>query len=138
VGYWRIWNPLKVFLASEIGLAGDCVNLALLAHYVMSEPNAFDNWLEAALRKGTTTFPREVESYDFDENFYEYMVEKIVPREFFFDPDFEYSDDAAMDVLQQFLDSLNPDNNPYLNTADEMKAEGYPRTPYKMIDLKKG
>jgi hypothetical protein len=104
----------------------------------MSDPTAFDNWLDAALRKGAATFPREVQSYDFEEDFYDFRVERIVPREFFFDPDFEYSDGAAMDVLQKFLDTLDPETNPYLRTADEMKADGYTRSPYKMLDLRKG
>jgi hypothetical protein len=104
----------------------------------MSDPTAFDNWLDAALRKGAATFPREVQSYDFEEDFYDFRVERIVPREFFFDPDFEYSDGAAMDVLQKFLDTLDPETNPYLRPADEMKADGYTRSPYKMLDLRKG
>jgi hypothetical protein len=138
VGIARIWKPLKSYLGAEIGLSAECVNLALLTHYVMSDPSAFDKWLEAALRKGAASFPREVASYDYKADFYDFRVEKIVPREFFFDPDFHYSDVAAMEVLQRFLDTLNPEVNPYLHTADEMKAEGYARTPYKMLDLRKG
>jgi hypothetical protein len=138
VGIYRVWEPLKVFCAAQIGLAGECVNIALLTHHVMSGSNAFDSWFEAALRKGATAFPREVRSYDWKANFYNCTVERIIPREFFFDPDFEYSDEAAMDVLQQFLDSLDPEANPYLYTTDEMRANGYARTPYKLIDLRKG
>lgn len=138
VGIARIWKPLKIYYAAEIGLAGECVNMALLTHHVISDPTVFDDWLEEALRKGATIFPREVESYDWESNFYDFTQEKIIPREFFFDPNFEYSDDAAMDVLQKFLDSLDPKKNPYLLTAKEMKANGYSRTPYKIIDLKKG
>ena len=138
VGISRIWKPLRLYMGAGIGLAGECVNLALLTHHVMSNPTAFDNWFEVALRKGAATFPREVENYDFEADFYDFTVENIVPREFFFDPNFEYSDEATMSVLQQFLDSLDPKNNPYLRTADEMKANGYTRTPYKILDLRKG
>jgi len=137
-GIYRIWKPLKLCYGAQVGLAGDCVNLTLLTHYVMSDPNRFDKWLEASLRKGAKIFPREVDSYDVEANFYNYGVEKIVPREFFFDPDFEYSEDAATTVLQEFLDSLDPKKNPYLQTAKQMKADGYTRTPYKIIDLKMG
>ena len=138
VGIYRIWKPLKVCSAAQTIIASECVNLSLLTHHVMADPAAFDDWFEAAIRKGAVTFPREVKSYDWKANFYNFTQERIVSREFFFDPDFEYSDDAAMAVLQQFLDSLDPETNPYLHTPDEMKANGYTRTPYKMVDLRKG
>lgn len=138
VGISRLWKPLTVYRRARINIAGESVNLALFTHYVMSDPTAFDGWLEATLRRGAKTFPREVKTYDWKANFYNFTQERIVPREFFFDPDFEYSDDAAMSVLQQFLDSLDPEKNPYLHTPEEMKANGYTRTPYKILDLKKG
>ncbi len=138
VGISRIWKPLELYVAGETGLAGECVNLALLTHHVMADPSSFDKWLEAALRKSAKTHPREVEDYDVEADLYDFTAEKIVPREFFFDPEFKYTDKAAIDVLQQFLDSLDPRKNPYLRTTKEMKADGYTRTPYKIVDLKKG
>jgi len=75
VGIARIWKPLRAYMWGEIGLAGASVNLALLTHHVMSAPVPFDNWLEAAIRKGAATFPREVEAYDPEADFYDFRVE---------------------------------------------------------------
>lgn len=137
-GIDRIWKPLKEYAKASIGMPGVCVNLSLLTRHVMADSKAFDTWLESAMRKAASTFPREVASYDSESGVYNFTLEKIVPREFFFDPDFQYSDESATQVLQEFLDSLEPEANPYLLSTDHMKQNGYTREPYKLVDLRKG
>ena len=71
---------------------------------------------------------------DFDDKDarYDCSVDAPVPREFFFDQNFEYSEEAAKPVLNAFLQSLDYNNNPWLCTPEEMLEKGFKGTPYKV------
>ena len=63
---------------------------------------------------------------------YDCSADIPVPREFFFDSEFQYSEDTAKPVLNAFLQSLDYDNNPWLCTPEEMLEKGFQGTPYKV------
>jgi len=119
------------FKNGDIYLAEQIVKQAMLARHIMANKKVFSDWLSETLRLSAQVFPCEDE-YDEDIGIYDASDEKPVPREFFFDPSFSYTEEAAFLVLKDFLDTLDPTENPYLNTSEEMKKLGFPGTPYSI------
>jgi hypothetical protein len=112
----------------SIYLAESVVKLATLAAHVLPDKDIFQAWLSPTVRRLAQIFPRTAD-YDRSSGIYDASHEKPVPREFF-DPSFHYDDAAAAAAIRQFLKSLDPRRNPYLSSADEMKAAGFAGTPY--------
>jgi hypothetical protein len=118
------------YCKGNIYLAAPIVNLAMLARHLMPDKKAFDSWLSTALRRAAQVFPRGV-TYDRKTGTYDASHEKPVPREFF-DPNWVYTEAAAEAALRAFLQTLDPKQNPYLRTPEEMKAAGFKGTPYSL------
>ena len=116
------------FKKGDIYLTEHIVRQAMLARYLMPNKKAFSDWLSETLRLSAQAFPSDVE-YDFNTGIYDASHEKPVPREFF-DPAFNYTEEAAVEVLRNFLHSLDLTENPYLNSPEEMKKTGFPGAPY--------
>jgi hypothetical protein len=112
----------------NIYLAAPIVNLSMLAQHLMPNEKDFSNWLSATLRRMAKVFPRGGE-YDRESGKYDASGEKPVPREFF-DPSFDYSEAAATAAWRVFLESLDPKDNPYLRSREEMTAGGFQGKPY--------
>jgi len=112
----------------SIYLAEPVVKLATLAVHIMPDKDVFQDWLSSAVRALAQAFPRATD-YDRASGVYDASHEKPVPQEFF-DPSFRYDDNAAAAAIRQFLQSLDPQRNPYLRSADEMRAAGFTGTPY--------
>jgi len=113
------------------------VNLPMLARHLMPDRNLFDKWFTETIRKTAETFPCLYSYSDLnwkeDKNaVYDCSDDAPVPREFFFDPEFVYSKEAAKPLLNTFLQSLDYNNNPWLCTPEEMMAKGFKGTPYKV------
>jgi len=100
----------------------------LLAQHVVPKAAKFDAWLSQALQKLANTFPQQAEP---DAETYDWSREEIVPQEFF-EPDFMYTKESARAALRGFLATLNPGQNPYLRTAEEIKASGFTGTAYSL------
>ena len=116
-------------IEGSIYLAEMVVNQAVLARYLAPNAKAFDAWMSDVVRRTASVFPRGA-PYDQTTEVYDASHEKPVPRQFF-DPLFQYSDAAVDQALRDFLKGLDPGANPYLRTANEMRAEGFPGTPYQ-------
>jgi hypothetical protein len=112
----------NIFLASRI------VYPARLARHLMPTKKVYDDWLSATLRRTAQIFPRGPK-YDRKTPTYDASHEKPVPREFF-DSALKYSQTASDAALNTFLQTLDPKQNPYLHTPQEMKAKGFKGTPY--------
>jgi len=113
----------------SIHLAEMVVKEAMLARRVAPDTKAFDAWVSDVVRRTVSVFPRSG-PYDRTTEVYDAAHEKPVPRQFF-DPSFQYSGAAVDQALRDFLKGLDPGANPYLRTADEIRAEGFPGTPYQ-------
>ena len=112
------------------------VNLSMLARHLISDKKSFDNWFAETIRRTVEAFPcpydyDDLDMYD-DEAKYDCSDDAPVPREFFFDSEFEYSEEAAKPVLNAFLRSLDYENNPWLCTPEEILAKGFKGEPYKV------
>ena len=118
------------FTKGSIHIAEPVVRQATLATHLIPGKNVFSDWLSAAVRKTVETFPRNA-TYDTDSELYDASHETPVPREFF-ENGFAYSGEAATAALREFLRSLDPTRNPYLRSAEELRAEGFKGTPYTL------
>jgi hypothetical protein len=118
------------FVAGSVYLAEPIVKQAMLARYLMPEKSVFDLWLSSVVRESVTTFPR-LANYDEESGVFDASHEKAIPREFF-EQGYEYSEATASEALKELLRMLDPGLNPYLRTPEEMKAEGFKGTPYRL------
>ncbi|MGD9853094.1 MAG: hypothetical protein AB7T38_17745 [Nitrospirales bacterium] len=118
------------YTKGDIYLAEYVVNQSMLARHIMPDKEIFSDWLTDTVKKTSTVFPRETE-YDEETGIYDATHEKPVPREFF-DPSFVYTEETAQRVLKDFLQTLNPKENPYLNSPEEMKKQGFKGKPYTL------
>ena len=112
----------------SIYLAEPVVKLASLAAHLLPDKDIFHAWLSPMVRRLAQTFPR-TSDYDRVSRKYDASHEIPVPREFF-NPSFGYDADAATVAIRNFLQTLDPNRNPYLRSADEIKADGFTGAPY--------
>lgn len=93
--------------------------ITLVDHIAGRHP-AFQPWVTESLRLCHAQFPRVNLPLD---------QQEPVPVEFF-SPTFAYSPGSGRASLDQFVQSLSPTSNPYLQSAANMLAAGYQGRPY--------
>jgi hypothetical protein len=91
-----------------------------LALHIMPNAEPLENWNRLTLGRMEQRF-RRLESD---------LLGDVVPREFF-DPDREVSETETELLINRFLKTLNPIENPFLNTPERMFEEGFADTPYE-------
>ena len=120
----------KRYAQGGIYLTASVTILILVARHVFPKKTEFSSWLSDTLQHTENYFKRGMSEKDFYSlKSYDYSHEKPCFREFF-EPDFVYTDENARDAINRFLQSLDPNENPYLRTPDEMKAVGFSGVPY--------
>ncbi|MBS1213704.1 MAG: hypothetical protein H6R26_2321 [Proteobacteria bacterium] len=102
-----------------MGAGLSAASLSQLALYVMPSPKPFKEWRRFAIGRLAALYP-EAEEGD---------IGPPIPREVL-DPEFEYKPEMADDLLRNFLQSLDSEQNPFLASPKEMITEGFPGTPY--------
>jgi len=91
-----------------------------LAVHVIPNTESVENWNRLALARMEQRCPRlENDS-----------LGDVMPREFF-DPNSEVLPAQAEGLIDRFLRSLSPLDNPFLNTPERMHEEGFADTPYQ-------
>lgn len=119
----------------------DCVvNIISLARYILPKPHikTFDNWLSNCLKRSAELFPTQYDVIDirwnrkkYEGTSYDSSNEPPIPREFYFELSFDYKTADIKGLLNQFLNSLDPKTNPYLQSPEEMLKQGFQGTPYQ-------
>lgn len=82
-----------------------------------AKKKAFNEWLDMVLEKGKAAFPATTNIRGLAEpyrRYYDMATDDMVPREFFFDETYQYTPESGTVLMQQFLDNLNYEENPYL------------------------
>lgn len=112
--------------------------LAMLARHITPGKKLFDNWLSNIIRKGAVFFPAEYDRAEiikcrrlYKGKSYDSSHESAIPREFFFEPDYDYATADNAQLINQFLSTLDYQNNPYLNSPQDMIEAGFTGTPYQ-------
>ncbi|XKM12636.1 hypothetical protein RCS94_06315 [Orbaceae bacterium ac157xtp] len=112
--------------------------LALLARHIAPNKKQFDEWFQKTLKKAASLFPSTIDHKDiakhprkYDNVPYDSSDEPAIPREFFFEADFDYETADNASLINQFLSNLDYANNQFLNSPEKMLELGFKGTPYK-------
>lgn len=112
--------------------------LGLLARYVSPDKDIFDEWLETTMKKAERLFPAQYDHRElvrnprgYDWTIYVSSSEPVIPREFFFDPYYVYETADNIQVINEFLSSLDYQGNRVLNSPEKMIELGFSGTPYQ-------
>jgi hypothetical protein len=118
------------YTTGEVYLADAVTTLIFVAFHCFPNKKKFSAWLSETLRHTAKVFPVGIDEDEFyDLESYDCSHEKPCFRAFF-EPGFEYAEESAREAINRFLQSLNPNDNPYLRTPEEMKAAGFSGIPY--------
>lgn len=119
------------FSESSGSLEQEAIKCPNLAQYVLPASAGFEAWLQRTLAALAAAYPCSP-SFDSSADSFDHSGEPPIPRAWF--ESLSVPPDAAADraAWDAFLRGLNPDDNPYLVPADEMKAEGFVGEPYRM------
>lgn len=114
-----------------------------LARYVSDDPQLFDSWFNSVIIKSTELFPVPTDELDEngvfifneDKDFDPYLIkEPFIPREFYFEPDFDYQTADLKQLQQKLLDSVNYKENLFLSSPERMISIDFVGTPYQVKD----
>lgn len=114
-------------------------NMVAIAKHISPDKDLFDAWLIDCLKRSEALFPAQYDVDDiiFERPTYKKMIydsssEPAIPREFYFTPDFDYKSADIAALNQAYLEQLDYQNNPYLNSPEVMIGKGFTGTPYKV------
>lgn len=123
------------YIEGKIFINGKLSALAAIARLVTPEPYFFDNWLTSCIKRASELFPAEYDRsdkrYDNPQERYSSSHEPPIPREFFFEPDFDYSKADIDTLLNNYISSLDYQTNEFLNSPEKMVELGFQGTPYR-------
>lgn len=103
------------FLQSEL------VSLVLLARHISPKKKTFDKWFSNIMMELTRLHPCPYKNENLDETdeaIYDSSNEPVISRDFFFDSKFKYSNEAAKQTLNDFIDHLCQKSNPFLHIQE--------------------
>lgn len=135
-GNGAIWAMLKCIGGSIASYHNgnsvfkDIDNLAMLARHIAPDQSFFDEWFKTTLEKATKLFPFETTSSNSAES-YDCSFEPAIPREFFFESDYDFETADNAFFINKFLSSLDYKSNKALNSPEKMLELGFSGTPYK-------
>lgn len=69
--------------------------------------------------------------YTYEKRKYNSSDEAVIPRQFFWDEDFDYQAAGNAELINEFLSTLDYKNNEFLNPPKTMLKNGFLGTPYK-------
>lgn len=99
---------------------GSTMGLAMLVDHIAGRHPAYGPWLAESLRRCHEHYPAaDIPVED----------EAPVPPELFH-TDFIWNEEAVSSAMQRLLQTLDPAENPYLRSPEEMVAAGFKGVPY--------
>jgi len=99
-------------------LQNELVGLVLLARHITPKKKKFDKWFSQTITTLINTHPcayRNTALDETDEAVYNSSNEPVISREFFFDSEFKYSNEASENAIHNFIDNLDLKANPFLD-----------------------
>lgn len=123
---WQDLNALFRLCPKGKGKASSCVELTLLARFVLAKAKqtALQDWIKFAVKERVSKFWQLKSSGDDAER----EQGAPIPREAF-DPSVKFAPAKAGNYIRDFLSSVDPSANPYLRSPSELKKLGIER-PY--------
>lgn len=102
-------------------LQNEIIGLALLARHISPRKKIFDKWFSTTMMEVTRLFPCQYSYANLDQSdeaVYDSTNEPVICREFFFDPKFKYSPEASKKALNDFINNLDTNANPFLQKRE--------------------
>lgn len=99
-------------------IQNEVIGLVLLARHITPKKKVFDKWFNNIINELNHLYPCPYTDNDLDETdeaVYDSSNEAVICREFFFDPEFEYSPEASENALNNFIANLDLKANSYLH-----------------------
>lgn len=98
------------FLQSEL------IGLVLLARHITPRKSVFDKWFTKTIAVLKQDYPCQYDTniIETDEAVYDSSHEPAICRNFFFDPEFKYSNEASEKAIHELIDNLDSKANPFL------------------------
>lgn len=136
-----LWNTLNYldmtrgpYIDGNYYIYNSIDSLAMLARQVT--PNdfipVFEQWLTSVIQKAIQLFPATYDITEIiNEKDYDPSIEPFIPREFFFDINFNYETADLAQIQRTLLANTHWQENRFLNTPDEMIELGFVGTPYQ-------
>ncbi|XKM12639.1 hypothetical protein RCS94_06330 [Orbaceae bacterium ac157xtp] len=112
------------------------MNLAMLARYITPNKTLFDSWFSDCLVRLTQFFPAQYDRGDVMSHpknypeFYDSSHEPPIPREFFFEPGFDYGKADIDGLLSRFMTQVDHSNPKMFRTPKIMLEKGFVGIPY--------
>lgn len=100
----------------------EIIGLVLLARHITPKKKVFDKWFNNVIVELNYHYPCTYSYTNLDESdeaIYDSSNEPVICREFFFDPEFEYSVEATENALHNFISNLDYKANPFLHLSQE-------------------
>ncbi|KQB40540.1 hypothetical protein [Flavobacterium aquidurense] len=99
------------FIQSEL------VGLVLLARHITPKKRVFDKWLRTIIIELIHQYPSQYYNENLDETdeaIYDSSDESVICRNFFFDPEFQYSTEASEKAINELIHNLDTKSNQFL------------------------
>lgn len=113
-----LWDVIRITRKVQFA-SPESVGLSQLAVHVLPDAKSFKQWRRSAIEGLARAYPRRPED----------LLGTPVPREAL-DPGREYKPEDAKRFISEFLSKVQPSENPYLASPENMKSAGFEGTPY--------
>lgn len=101
-------------------LQTELIGLILLARHITPRKKVFDKWFNRIIVKLEQEYPCQYKNDSLDqtdEAIYDSSNEPVICRDFFFDPKFEYTQEAVEKALIDFVENIDHKSNPFLKLS---------------------
>ncbi|WP_026730625.1 hypothetical protein [Flavobacterium denitrificans] len=102
-------------------IQNELAGLVLLVRHITPKKKVFDKWFNKIVVELGHFYPCP---YKYDENrdeedFYDSSNEPAICREFFFDSEFEYTPEASKNAVNNFINNLDFNSNPFIHISEK-------------------
>ncbi|MDA6072684.1 hypothetical protein NJT12_23970 [Flavobacterium sp. AC] len=101
-------------------LQGELIGLVLLARNITPKKSTFDKWFSRKITALQQEYPSQYTKDNIDvtdEAIYDSSNEPVICRDFFFNPEFEYTKEASENALEDFVENIDYKTNPFLGLS---------------------
>lgn len=94
----------------------ELIGLVLLARHITPRKKVFDKWFTRTIAVLKEDYPCQYDTDNIEnyEAIYDSSHEPTICRNFFFDPEFQYSSEASEKAIHELIDNLDSKANPFL------------------------
>jgi hypothetical protein len=106
-----------MYRKGSYAIQSELIGLVLLARHITPRKRVFDKWLNRTLAVLKRDYPCQYNNEDVDQDYqgiYDSWYEAVICRDFFFNPEFENSNEATEKAINELIHNLETKSNPFL------------------------